>query len=300
MLLAGCIPGGKQRPVLVTRKFNVASEFQVINPKKITSGRNVTIWIHGTKTTSLKLPFKRIRQFFDCQPGLNPSNLLDENYHMRTIAKTISNSDSDRFPEEDFYLFGWSGQLSFEAREQAAEELYTALIKLLVQYTHRDSHMPSLRIITHSHGGNVALLLAEIMEKRQQYFPIDELILLACPVQDRTANLPGSHIFKKVYSIYSAGDLFQIGDPQGAYKNVPAETFLSRRHFPPQENLRQAIVKFNRRSLMHIEFILPRFLTLLPDILDEIDAWYTNIQSFMKNSHEMSLLLVIDSKTSKK
>ena len=48
--------------------------------------------------------------------------------------------------------------------------------------------MPIFKLITHSHGGNVALYLAPIAEEDPlNAVTIEELILLACPVQVETS-----------------------------------------------------------------------------------------------------------------
>ena len=188
-----------------------------IAPGSTTQKPTITIWVHGTKNTAQVFAIKPIQRFFDCLPGLHHKNELSTNFHLRTLADTLSQSDPHNFNPDHFYLFGWSGKLCFKARRQAAEELYKALGTLLSDYRLKMGQEPILRIITHSHGGNVALLLAEIMDERQEEFTIDELILLACPVQDYTAHLTQHKAFKKIYSIYSSGDLFQVGDPQGVY-----------------------------------------------------------------------------------
>jgi len=172
----------------------------------------ITIWVHGTKNTATVLAVKPIRHFFDCLQGLHHKNKLSTDFHLRTLADTITQADPHTFDPDHFYLFGWSGKLCFKARRKAAEELYEDLVKLIADYHAKMGQEPMLRIITHSHGGNVALLLAEVMDERHKGFDVDELILMACPVQDYTAHLTQHKAFKKIYSIYSSGDLFQIGD----------------------------------------------------------------------------------------
>jgi len=56
--------------------------------------------------------------------------------------------------------------------------------------------VPKVTLISHSHGGNVALNLAAIAEKESP-LSIERLILLACPVQQETAALVDAPMFKK-------------------------------------------------------------------------------------------------------
>jgi hypothetical protein len=54
---------------------------------------------------------------------------------------------------------------------------------------------------------------------------------------------------------------------------------LSERLFPPADNLVQVKIKLNSRSIMHAEFVESPFLTLLPNIISEIDIWNQEDQS---------------------
>ena len=47
--------------------------------------------------------------------------------------------------------------------------------------------------------------------------------------------------------------------------------FFSQRHFEPSQNLYQIKVEFAKRGLMHIDFLLPRFLKQMPTIIKKID-----------------------------
>lgn len=109
-----------------------------------------------------------------------------------------------------FYAFGWSGLLSMTERSKASLTLHDALTKELQKlsrfYPKRNLH---LRIIGYSHGGSVALHLAEIPDTRLQ---IDELLLIGTPIQKETDFLIHSSLFKKVYNFYSRKDLIQKMD----------------------------------------------------------------------------------------
>ncbi len=122
---------------------------------------------------------KRIRKdpfFYQEQPiqglGLIPimPTLIHDNSELKFAAYPIIkayhevlNSVVDESAHYSFYTFGWSGMLSQKQRRKAAVRFYNALVceqKLLkAQYPNL-----KIRLITHSHGGNVCLNLALINE----------------------------------------------------------------------------------------------------------------------------------------
>ena len=175
-------------------------------------------------------------------------------------------STSSDFPLDSFYMFGWSGKLCFDAREEAAHELY-----------HKSSkYKGPLTIIAHSHGCNVALNLAKIAKKHNdKCFKIDRLILLACPVQQATAIYAKSEVFKKIYSFYSTADLIQILDPQGLYQNNYNSSnisLFSKRVFEDSPNLIQAKIILYGHSPNHLDFITRSgFIKSLPEIIKMLD-----------------------------
>ena len=138
---------------------------------------------------------------------------MDEACYFSQAAQTLSEHNQHRFPLEHFYAFGWSGQLCRHKRKEASEELQEAINAIVETYTAQRGTPPHITLITHSHGGNVALNLA----KSPQSFEIEILILLACPVQEETAPLVTSDLFKKIYSLHSHSDASQVLDPQGLH-----------------------------------------------------------------------------------
>lgn len=109
-----------------------------------------------------------------------------------------------------YYTFGWSGLLSITERIKASKILYTALEKEVQKltrfYPKRNIH---IRLVCYSHGGSVALHLAEIPHKN---LVIDELLLFGTPIQKETDYLIHDALFKKVYNFYSRKDLIQKMD----------------------------------------------------------------------------------------
>lgn len=231
----------------------------------------ITIWIHGTKFF-FNYFFPTL---FYCPLGITPVLNLEKKYHHRSIAQILCQKDPVRFNLSTFYLFGWSGKLSFQAREMAAEQLYQALKLLVAEYNNKYGKKPFIRIIAHSHAGNVVLNMVKIKDA-DSTIKISELILLACPVQEKTASLVTDPFFEKIYSIFSTSDSVQILDPQGLYRIKKDETkppFFSQRLFAAQPHIVQVALKLNGQSPMHMGFLFGKFLNILPPVLDELDVW---------------------------
>jgi len=281
-------------------------------PKHSDKQHYITIWIHGTLPTafspkSIIYKFEFIKRFFYCKKGLNLAIELDKKYHMRTIAQTLNQVSTELFSMDSFYFFGWSGNLRTCHREKAAKLLYEQLSDLVHQYYCIHQKQPYIRIICFSHGGNVALLLSRHCKRKQCPFFINELILLACPVQEETRSFLKHMLFKKIYSIHSHYfDLLQVLDPQGlhilknilknviknyswkglknAWESLKKLRLFSERHFQPQDNLTQICLKLNWRYPMHIDFLLKPFLKSLPSILDKADILTAKKSRYIQKS----------------
>lgn len=230
----------------------------------------ITIWIHGT---SMFVP-SIFKDLFNRTPSLKKITDSQEFLPFYQVATLLCTTKSSPFCLNDFYIFGWSGKLSFNTREESAEKLYQEIDTLINYYKHEKKVTPKIKIIAHSHGGNVALNMASLHDSTKNNFVIDELILLACPVQTSTQHYVKSSLFTKIYSLYSHLDFIQILDPQGIYaKYHRGDFFFSQRCFAPEEKIAQVKMKINGRAILHSEFISSRFLTLLPHIIQEIDNW---------------------------
>ncbi len=234
----------------------------------------ITIWVPGTKLT----PTFAFKSFFYRMPGMHKATEYDETYHKRSMAEALCNTPSDEYNLDHFYYFGWNGKLSFTQRKHAAKDMHKAMQYLAEEYKNILGEPPIFRVIAHSHGGNVALNLAKFNKKNASII-IDELILLACPVQNKTKRLVNNACFKKVYAFYSVGDLLQVMDPQGWYKKGKSNKLFSERRFDQYDNVRQARIKVNGRPVMHVDFLLQKFLEQLPTLCSVIDAYYDEIAS---------------------
>lgn len=234
----------------------------------------VTIWVHGSSMSVGKL-------FNKCPMGLSPIAQLPEKSHIRKISTVMCKKDPQRFQYKHFYTFGWSGKLSFEEREAQAKALYNAIKDKVNEMKKSYGFPPIVTVMTHSHGGNLVLNLSKVKDTADEVV-INELVLLACPVQGVTAPLIKDSMFKKIYHFYSQIDLLQVVDPQGSYKqtrsiqkdNEGKIPFFSQRTFPEQENLVQGYVRYRRRPLTHLDFILPHVAESLPNMLQAMDNSY--------------------------
>jgi len=182
--------------------------------------RRVTIWVHGTRVGSF-MPLGIISTLAGLEhrvlyapPGLHtPDEINPELYHHK-IPGFISAADPARFPLEDFYVYGWSGDLDFNARIKAGAILAKELKELVAYYIDQDGAAPEITFITHSHGGNVVLEMTKsISLKDLGDVPVTALFL-ACPVQQATEKLIANPLFKHIYNIHSHDDIVQISDPQ--------------------------------------------------------------------------------------
>jgi len=244
----------------------------------------ITIFVHGTHTQPLTTIFKK---FIYGPNALTKIMSLDHHCYIHCAMKKICEHNPKKFPIDSFYSFGWSGKLSSIARKKEANKLYFEILKL-VEEVKSKKLIPKITLITHSHGGNVVLNLAKISEENHCNYYIENLVLLACPVQEETKHFIKSKFFNKIFNIYSSGDLLQILDPQGIKtrnqgKNYP---IFSQRTFPNMENLKQTKIKINNQSLWHIDFILPKFLQYLSKILDKmpaLDSNKKNVLNIQKN-----------------
>lgn len=202
------------------------------------------------------------------------------------MAHSLHNASPGQFPLESFYMFGWSGILSFKARRKASHDLYHSLENLPESKT----------LICHSHGCNVALYLAEVAEEHNNTnFKIDRLILLACPVQEVTERYIHSPVFKNIYSFYSKTDMVQVLDPQGLYKETrksikdkPSSIFSKRKFDTP--HVIHAQIKIDGRDPYHHDFIVKKaFIENLPKIINQIE------KMIKSNSKDTNLLVNITS-----
>lgn len=244
----------------------------------------ITIWIHGTRIG----PSFILHDFFYRRPGI--VNALDyaPRYHARHMARYFCDADPATYQMENFYFWGWSGKLSRTARADEARTFYEDILCLKQAYQQKYSDRPIyLRLISHSHGGNVVLNLSHVQDADRP-LDIDEVILLACPVQYATKEYVKSPHFKKIYSLYSS-DLYQVIDWQRVCKKGRSYLKMhSNRRFEEVPNVHQAKLKIDGRFLFHIEFLCKRFIKHIPNLCRHLDDFYQSL-SADKRKHEKLL-----------
>ncbi len=245
----------------------------------------ITMFIHGTLPPQTLLDIPLVKRFFHSPEGITALSELTDS-HIKDILTTLCSSYPEEYPQEHCYTFGWSGTLSHKARQKAGESLYKKLLTLKKRYLQQGIE-PVFTLLTHSHGGNVALCLKNGADKfDDDELTIDELVMLACPVQCETADYIHDELFKNIYSIHSHKDLLQVLDPQGLHifferlKAFGLELTLSNlkqlgplfseRHFSVNSKVKQLSVKYPHRELFHIEFILPAFIEALPKLTKQL------------------------------
>lgn len=239
----------------------------------------ITVWIHGTRFIWRPI----FKNFFHNKPGLKLAQDLAPDYYLHKVSKALNKTAPHIFPMDTLYLFGWSGKLRDKIRVEAAQVLYNELQRIIKEYKATYNTSPVIRLIGHSHGGNVALYLGKMKQPTDEPLHIKELILLACPVQQKTKKYIEDEIFDHTYALYSTLDMVQVLAPQVAYTVYRTKrghlrtemkwNFLSRRTFEHHPKLAQIKIKINGRALFHSEFTHQKFVSLLPHILHVINTW---------------------------
>ncbi len=274
----------------------------------------VTVWVHGTKPDLPPFLAKMTKNITlllsDDTKGLHKFSQPDTYHYPSLRAQALAIADPAHFNTEHFYTFGWSGNLDLNARKIAAQDLFCALKELVVTYLEIYGCTPEIILISHSHGGNVILHLAEIIDPDGFELKIAKAVLLACPVQNHTNHLISSNIFERIYSLHSHTDMIQIADPQGLHhrKQKITRPLLSARHFDAHPKMAQALIRWKKyplwnaddhaidkfalkglikalntvnyikrsRGLFHVEFGLLPFVRQLPAIINQLDTIFDN------------------------
>jgi hypothetical protein len=205
-----------------------------------------SFWDTSSDKSFLGRYFKNVRftGLYKCQPidekGLVPIDLREEKRSFevkKLIASKYRNiyqkSLGDKNVSFHLYTFGWSGRLSRWEREKAAFNLYEQLKQEIIRLQKKHStENIKIEIVAHSHGGNVALNLAQVEEKGGSNLCIDRLVLLGTPIQNETHAFVESHVFKKVFNIYSTGDYIQIFDVISTQDNYSQRRFSYNSELP--------------------------------------------------------------------
>lgn len=277
-ILASCC--FHQKRFFRRKLYFIAEQPTACVPQHRQAEPTITIWIHGAR------PFAANTYNL----GLKSPTQFDPNDYVAQSAYALIKADPNKFPLDHFYIYSWSGILDFAERQRASFILYTEIVKLIDKYKKLHDIVPKIRIMAHSHGGNVALNLALNADNS---FIVDELIVLAIPVQAKTHKLAHSPMFKRIFSLYSTIDVGQIIDPQLLYRGSDTYLLFSGQRFTPQENLMQVKIKINGAACQHIQFNDVPTLTVMPQILDQLRQWMDEIPKDIMTSDDTRFMLSV-------
>ncbi len=146
-----------------------------------------------------------------------------------------------------YYTFNWSGSLLQEARRKASKELAEAIIQLKKKYP-----LIKITVICHSHGGNVLLETADILQNTN--FSIDYTILIGTPISKKTEmwaaikNKNKEYVFTKILNIFSQWDWLQ---PLDIFSNNYA---FCKKSFPILNKEKTNIINQKENSESHWSF----------------------------------------------
>ncbi len=191
---------------------------------------------------------------------------------------------------ETFFTFGWNGLLSQAERRLEAVRFYNELSNLLKTY-HDRGVKPKVRLIAHSHGGNVCANLAGIYtilhkkkasvdhdllkdylelfdnletikkdKKHKELYTrptnkklhVDELIIYGTPIQDETEPFFFSPFFGKVFNLYSDNDSIQAAD------------FVSTRGRRSRQCMRAPFLESSQNRIMQARIMVERDVNAEP------------------------------------
>lgn len=258
----------------------------------------ITVLIHGTKF----MRSDTYKKVFNGIPDVKHIREFPSAHKVQFPMQLLHRDAPGLFDYNSLYLFGWSGRLSTHERYWAATILYEKLTALAESYQQKFGVFPEIRLVTHSHGGNVALNLARIHKMRKAPLSITTLVLLACPVQHETKELVHSHFFEKIYAFYSSLDMVQVLAPEFMYKMRDDEGSVigsclrlipfSNRCFAANMPVRQAWIKINGHGITHGGFTTSKFLRTLPALLREVDEIYAEYEDMLCAGQKEILLHV--------
>ncbi len=117
-------------------------------------------------------------------------------YPMLKVYESMTEYAKPSKEKNYFYTFGWSGLMSQSRRCKEAIRFYNALHEELGKY-HKIGIYPKIRILAHSHGGNLVAYLSAIEEllSSDRVKPVSVVALSR--MRDQIKKLPGSRQRKK-------------------------------------------------------------------------------------------------------
>ena len=193
--------------------------------------------VSGTSYKKLVSKIRKDDYFYKNQPMLqkglvkiNPTFDLEsqENnkYAVYPIAKayeTFLNSTQTKNENNNFYTFGWSGLISQQRRRKEAIRFYNSLSEEIEKYR-RDGIDPKIRILCHSHGGNLALNLAGVKNIANNSCDPDKIKVIAKNSDEYESLMNIYEIIKQLpekENIPISGQLEQSQSSQKKFDYIP-------------------------------------------------------------------------------
>lgn len=113
-------------------------------------------------------------------------------------AYDLVSKEIDHSVDRKLYAFGWNGLVSQDQRRRESLRLYNTLSQELAKQ-YRDTKPPKIRLITHSHGGNIGLNLGGIFTiLNLTQFPTDPIKNLS---QDPDENESLAHMLEYIKTL---------------------------------------------------------------------------------------------------
>ncbi len=162
-----------------------------------------------------------------------------ENKFITTLKKNLPS-------DAQVYRFLWSGKNSYPARLEAGI-LCKEYIKNITPCN------ASVHIIGHSHGGNIAIVAAQELEKENSSIFINSLITLGTPICV-DSYLPNMNRIKKIYNLFSYGDRIQ-----------PVMQIF-KRTYPDHDNIYNIQIQYNNICPSHMEMRNPFIADHIPHL----------------------------------
>jgi hypothetical protein len=222
----------------------------------------ITVWVHGIKLVGTNYYHR----------GLNHPTNFRRGRNLRRVGCALMNTfNNSQDTANNVFVYSWSAKYNITEREKAAADLYNLLAEQVDLYHAKHKTNPKIRIIAFSEGGNVVLSMAKFADP--QKLSIDEFIIMGTPIQEYTASLAKSPLFKRVLYLYSTGDIVQKIAPQLCFIPIPGCPHFSERRFDEQENIIQVETRIDGLCRGHFAFIQPAFIAMLPLIIETLNQW---------------------------
>ncbi len=206
-----------------------------------------------------KDPFFTLGQAMQ-EEGLQPIDLSNKTNASSIVARMceVQYQWQEAKKLRFYYTFGWNGVVHLYTRYEEAKNLLQQLCEELKKF-HEKGLYPKIKIVTYSHGGNVALNLAAVKDDNPEFLhepiEIDQLIMFATPIQLATDYLVAHPIFKKVYHFYSFNDGIQTMDFTAPKQFFSKRTFKKRKKFKLPDSLVQ--IRMRTTKSLHAKYKHP-------------------------------------------